>query len=588
MAANILFPFSSCAVATYSRAPPKVPPAAAALGTKNVRPRASYETVEPAVARRSANYQPTVWTDDFIQSLKSDYSGDVHVQRMEELQKAVGHSLKEVGGPLAKLELINDLQRLGVGRLFEREINDILNAMHTDYDEKEKERWDVRFTALYFRLLRGRGFDVSQEIFSRFMDGTGNFQTSLSNDPNGLLSLYEASYLCMPGESILDEANAFARRHLKDLKEKDIHPSIAMQVEHALELPIHWRMPRLDCRWYITMYEHKDGMNPLLLELAKLDFNTLQSIHRSELRKGSRWWSELGVAEKLSFARDRLMEDYQWAMGIVFEPQFGHCREVLTKPIQLITTIDDMYDVYGSLDELELFTDAVARWNINAMESLPDYMKLCFLVLYNTTNEAGYEFLREHGVDIIPHLRKAWADYCKAGLQEARWVNSKYTPSLDEYLNNAWTSISGPLMLTHAFFFHGQKPSKEALHCFTTHQDLMRWSSTVFRLTDDLGTSEEEMAKGDVPKSIQCHMHEAGVPVEMAREHIKGVIRDTWRKMNKYLTDPSPLPKPFIASAFDLARTSTCVYLYGDGFGVPDGENKENIMSLLVYPIPLH
>ena len=48
-------------------------------------------------------------------------------------------------------------------------------------------------------------------------------------------------------------------------------------------------------------------------------------------------------------------------MGFIFEPQFGYCRRMLTKLISLITTIDDVYDVYGTLDELELFTDAVDR-----------------------------------------------------------------------------------------------------------------------------------------------------------------------------------------------------------------------------------
>ena len=49
-------------------------------------------------------------------------------------------------------------------------------------------------------------------------------------------------------------------------------------------------------------------------------------------------------------------------MGIAFEPQFAYCRRVLTISIALITVIDDIYDVYGTLDELELFTDAVERF----------------------------------------------------------------------------------------------------------------------------------------------------------------------------------------------------------------------------------
>jgi hypothetical protein len=75
-----------------------------------------------------------------------------------------------------------------------------------------------------------------------------------------------------------------------------------------------------------------------------------------------RWWRSIGLGEKLTFARDRLMENFLWTVGVIFQPRFGYCRRMLTKIISLITTIDDIYDVYGTLDELELFTDAVKRF----------------------------------------------------------------------------------------------------------------------------------------------------------------------------------------------------------------------------------
>lgn len=70
----------------------------------------------------------------------------------------------------------------------------------------------------------------------------------------------------------------------------------------------------------------------------------------------------MGLAAKLSFSRDRLVECFFWTVGMVPEPQFSDLRKALTKVGCFITTIDDVYDVYGTLDELELFTAIVERF----------------------------------------------------------------------------------------------------------------------------------------------------------------------------------------------------------------------------------
>ena len=72
-----------------------------------------------------------------------------------------------------------------------------------------------------------------------------------------------------------------------------------------------------------------------------------------------RWWNELGLAQKLKFSRDRLLENYLWAVGIAHEPQFSKCRVGLTKLICILTVIDDVYDVYDLPEEVKLFTAAV-------------------------------------------------------------------------------------------------------------------------------------------------------------------------------------------------------------------------------------
>ncbi|CAL5431431.1 unnamed protein product [Camellia sinensis] len=196
------------------------------------------------------------------------------------------------------------------------------------------------------------------------------------------------------------------------------------------------------------------------------------------------------MGKKLSFARDRLMECFLGTLGVNFEPQFGYFRRMSTKVYTLITIIDDIYDVYGSLEELELFTNAIERWDISAMEQLPDYMKICFLALFNSINEMAYDALKEQGLHIILHLKKVWTDLCKSYLLEAKWYYNGYTPTFEEYMKNAWISISGPVMLVHAYCFDSKSVTKEASECLLeSYPNIIRWSSIILRLSDDLGTS---------------------------------------------------------------------------------------------------
>ena len=72
-----------------------------------------------------------------------------------------------------------------------------------------------------------------------------------------------------------------------------------------------------------------------------------------------RWWRELNLISKLSYARDRMVECYYWALGNYYEPQYSRCRIVLAKTAIFISVIDDTYDAYGTLEELEIFTNAL-------------------------------------------------------------------------------------------------------------------------------------------------------------------------------------------------------------------------------------
>ncbi|URE19579.1 Myrcene synthase, chloroplastic [Musa troglodytarum] len=58
-------------------------------------------------------------------------------------------------------------------------------------------------------------------------------------------------------------------------------------------------------------------MNPVVLELAELDFNVVQGMFKGDLRELSSRWTNLGLAQKLSFFIDRLTENFLWTVGCV-------------------------------------------------------------------------------------------------------------------------------------------------------------------------------------------------------------------------------------------------------------------------------
>ncbi|KAK6919419.1 Terpene synthase, metal-binding domain [Dillenia turbinata] len=217
-----------------------------------------------------------------------------------------------------------------------------------------------------------------------------------------------------------------------------------------------------------------------------------------------------------------------------------------------------------------------SRWDINALENLPQYMKLCFLALYNTVNEMADETLKEHGVDIIQYLTKA-VNLCKAFLQEAKWLYEKETPTFEQYLKNGWLSISASTNIT-----------KEALDCLEKYHDILRWSSIIFRLCNDLATYHAELERGELANSISLYMNEKGESEEGACKYLRGIIDETWKKMIKeHNNGGSALPKAFIDMAINLARVCHSTYQYGDGHGAPNSRSRKQILSLIVEPVRL-
>ncbi|KAL0928458.1 hypothetical protein M5K25_000340 [Dendrobium thyrsiflorum] len=380
--------------------------------------------MEDGIARQSAGYTPSVWGDYFIKnqapcSSTTQKTEELMRERVEELVREVKNLLDNTyKDELQSLELIDSLQRLGVGYHFEEEIDKRLREYH-DHNGKIEGN-DLQAVALKFRLLRQHGYNVTSG--TKYKDDEGKFQSNLANNVRGLLSLYEACFLSTLEDDILDEALNFTKHHLQSLSDNDqLDSALKILISHALELPLHRRIPRLGARYYMRVYEQdKESKNDIVLELAMLDFNLLQLLHNEEVKSLSIWWEKIVHDAKFNFSRDRIVECYFWILSVYFEPQYSMARKITTKVIALLSITDDIYDVYGTSDELQSFTDVIIRWDEEAAQQLKEYLKVHFHNLTKALQDFDNE-LSSHGKSYrVKYLKEIFKVVVRAWDEEVK------------------------------------------------------------------------------------------------------------------------------------------------------------------------
>ncbi|KAL6196352.1 hypothetical protein ACLB2K_031967 [Fragaria x ananassa] len=175
------------------------------------------QSLNNADTRHSANFHPSIWGDRFLSynnTMETNMKGEQQVlqQLKEEVKRMLMAPPVETG--LGKLELIDDIQRLGVSYHFEYEIDQTMQQIHENLNGTCDDDY-LQTCVLRFRLLRQHGYNVSCDMFNKFKDCDGNFDESLHHDIVGLQSLYEATHLMVRGEEFLEEALAFTTTRLE-------------------------------------------------------------------------------------------------------------------------------------------------------------------------------------------------------------------------------------------------------------------------------------------------------------------------------------------------------------------------------------
>lgn len=488
-----------------------------------------------------------------------------------------------------KLHLIDAIQRLGVGYHFENEIGKELRYIYdicAKYDTKDHDDNDLETVALRFRLLRQEGYHNSCDVFNKFMDEKGNFKESLVNDIQGMLSLYEAAHLAMHGEVILDKAVDFTTSRLKATISK-LSSCLVEQVTHAINRPVYKGLMRLEARHYISIYEQEDSHNKALLKFAKLDFNSLQKVHQKELCGITKWYKDLDVPTNLPFARDRVVECYFWILGVFFEHQYSLARVLITKIIVMASILDDIYDVHGTIEELQLYTEAISRWHIDAIDQLPNYMKVHYRSLLAVYDEIEEELAKQEKTSHTYYAKEVMKDLARSYFHEAKWLHQNCVPPLEEYMDVALISSGYLMLIMSTFVLMGDITTTELLDWVFTMPKIVRASSIICRLMDDIVSYKHEKERGQLASAVECYMRQYGTSEKETIEELSKQVMDAWKDMNEECLNPTPVPRPLITQVLNYARAMDVLYKGVDGYTNAPIALKDSVASVLVDPVPI-
>ncbi|TKY49012.1 terpene synthase 2 [Spatholobus suberectus] len=539
--------------------------------------------------RPCASFAPSIWGDIFLQYASESMEVNDNVKQQaqilkEEVKTMLQSSINE--NIIQKLNFIDSVQRFGVSYHFEQEINQVLEQIYYSFTKNNTiiEDGGHHSLALLFRLLRQEGYQISSDVFNKLKNDQGNFNEALANDIQGLCILYEAAYLRTHKDDILEEACDFSKAHLQSLANQ-LSPSLVAQINYCLRRPLNKSVPRFEAKYHMSLYEQDSSHNETLLTFAKVDFNIIQKLHQKEIGIITKWWKKSNFETQVPYARDRLVESYLWSLAMSYKPEYSNGRMFVGKLIGVVTLLDDTYDAYGTIKELELFTEAIQRWDISPIESLPRCMKvvydavieLCEEIELATTESGKSSF-------VVPRFKQAVSNLIKGYMVEAKWLYEGYVPTYDEYKVNGILTSCFPLFIT-SFIGLGEFTTKDIFDWIFSDPNIIEAVSIIGRVLDDMASHEFEQQRVHVASAVECCMNQYNISQAEAYNLMHKDVEDYWKIINEECLKLNDMPKFVLDCVVNLARISEVSYESQQDKFTNGDLLKDYISSLLVDPL---
>lgn len=466
-----------------------------------------------------------------------------------------------------KLCIANQLQKFGLGEYFVGEIEVFLAQVYRKYNKEQNSRVKVsninalqlQKDSLAFELLRTHGFKVSPLRFCWFLNHDeirAEIEKDYEQFTSAMLHVFRASNLMFSGEYELEEARTFSRKLLEKIVSTGKGCLELRQIEHELSFPWFARLDHLEHRMWIeerevnALWKGKMSYNRVsylykdeLLQLATLNFELKQLMYKNELKELNRWAEKCGISN-MGFGREKTTYCYFAVAAVTTLPHDSYIRMLVAKSAIIITVADDFFDEIGSLNELEILTDAVQRWDAIGLSS---HSKVIFDALDNLVSEATTKYLQQEGTydDISGSLKDLWYEVFLSWLIEATWSRNGHKPSIDAYLKTGMTSIgSHVLVLPSSCFLKSSLPTEKLK--LRPYEHITKLLMVICRLLNDVESYQKEKEEGKLNSVLVNLIDNPEFDIEDSIAFVRKIVQKKKKEfLELVLTDGScDLPKP--------------------------------------------
>nr|CAB3486410.1 unnamed protein product [Digitaria exilis] len=293
---------------------------------------------------------------------------------------------------------------------------------------------------------------------------------------------------------------------------------------------------------YITEYEHEEAHDNIFLELARLNFNLVRTLHLKELKALSLWWRDLYDTVKLPCAQDRMVEIYFWTCGMLHEEEYSHARMFFAKTFGMVSLLDDTFDVHATLEECQ-------------------YLHTLYIKTLRNFDEFE-DSLEPNKKYRMSYAKQAYKLSSQNYLREAIWSREKYQPSFKEHEEVSIMSSGLPMLTNITLLGYGDAAT----------QDVFEW----------LGKHKKDMTS-----AVETYMIENGLTGEEALAEIAALLENRWRILNQTSMDIDRSLLPGEQVVVNMARTNEIIYLHGRDACTFGDDLKDLVTTLFLKLVPL-